>query len=145
MVDSYLSYFGVRVTDVDRSVRFYTEVFGLKEISRSDGSNSEGGIAVLLVDPFSGQRLELNFYPPGSVYAVPYVPGEGLDHVAFRVADLDAKLATLAKLGYRPIRSGDPVQLAPDFRLAYVPDPDGNWLEIWQYSTAMPDKPPETY
>lgn len=145
MVDSYLAYTGLRVTDLERSLRFFTRFFGLSEVARGDSSSSGGGVAVLLRDPFTGQKLELNYYPPGSKYSVPYVPGEGLDHVAFRVADLAGKLKELAKEGYLPVRKGDPVEPMKGFHLAYVSDPDGNWVELWQQPEPMPKSPPETY
>jgi lactoylglutathione lyase len=145
MVESYLAYTGLRVTNLEQSLRFYAGLLGLSEVARSDNSGSGGGIAVLLRDPFTGQKIELNYYPPGSKYSVPYVPGEGLDHVAFRVAHLDRKLKEMEEEGYLPIRKGDPVEPAPGFRLAYVADPDGNWVELWQQPEPMPKSPPETY
>jgi catechol 2,3-dioxygenase-like lactoylglutathione lyase family enzyme len=145
VVESYLAYTGLRVTDLERSVRFYTDSFGLHEVARGDNSASGGGVSVLLRDAFTGQKLELNYYPPGSKYCVPYVPGEGLDHVAFRVKDLDAKLKQLAAEGFYPVRKGDPVEPIAGFRVAYLTDPDGNWVELWQQSGSMPKKAPETY
>jgi len=59
----YLSYFGIRVTNLDRSLKFYTELFGLKEVARGDNRKLGGGIYVLLRDEKSGQKLELNSYP----------------------------------------------------------------------------------
>jgi lactoylglutathione lyase len=145
VVESYLAYTGLRVTNLERSLRFYTGIFGLREVARGDNSAGGGGVSVLLRDAFTGQRLELNYYPPGSKYCVPYVPGEGLDHVAFRVANLDAKLKQLAADGVRPVRKEDPVEPMAGFRVAYVTDPDGNWVELWQQPGAMPKTPPETY
>ena len=145
MVESYLAYTGLRVTDLERSLKFYTGFFGLGEVARGDNSSGGGGVSVLLRDGFTGQKIELNYYPPGSKYSVPYVPGEGLDHVAFRVADLDAKLKQLAAAGFRPVRKGDPVEPMAGFRVAYLADPDGNWVELWQQPDPMPSVPPETY
>jgi len=145
MVETYLAYCGLRVTDLERSLNFYTGFFGLVEVARGDSSATGGGIAVLLRDPFTGQKLELNYYPPGSKYSVPYIPGEGLDHVAFRVTDLQAKLKQLAYEGYVPVRKGDPVEPAAGFHVAYMTDPDGNWVELWQQPEPIPNSPPETY
>ena len=145
MVDSYLAYTGLRVTNLDRALKFYTRFFGLAEVARGDNSSTGGGVSVLLRDPFSGQKIELNYYPPGSRYSVPYVPGEGLDHVAFHVGDLAAKLKELAAEGYGTARMGDPIEPAPGFHLAYVNDPDGNWVELWQQPEPIPPTPPDTY
>lgn len=135
----HLSYVGVRVTDLERSLRFYTELFGLKEIARADVRYAGAGIAVLLRDPESGQRLELNYYPKSSVYGGTYVPGEGLDHVAFYVDDVPAMLRKLAAHGVEQIPIDPKIaqprpRTAPDwFHVEYVKDPDGNWIELYQY------------
>jgi catechol-2,3-dioxygenase len=39
----YLSYFGIRVTNLARSLEFYTKLFGLKEMARGD--NTKMGVA----------------------------------------------------------------------------------------------------
>jgi catechol 2,3-dioxygenase-like lactoylglutathione lyase family enzyme len=132
----YLSYVGLRVRDLPRSVRFYTESFGLvpvqpEELARMDPT-AVG--AILLRDPRSGLRIELNYYPPGNSYSVPYVPGEELDHIAFRVDDLPATLERLEKLGYpaeRMAHYNGPMAVTPNFRMAYVRDPDGMQLELF--------------
>jgi len=144
----YLSYVGLRVRDLPRSVRFYTEVFGLvpvqpDELAQMDPSRTG---AILLRDPNSGARLELNYYPPDSPYAVPYSSGEELDHIGFRVDDLDATLGQLDSLGLRPERMthfDGPVLVTPLYRMAYVRDPDGILLEVWDAPGAReysPDK-----
>ena len=122
-----LRYFGIRVTDLDGSLRFYTELLGLKKVRA--GRMRHGGRWVLLQDPRSRQRLELNWYPPDSPYSVPYVPGEGLDHIGFRVSD--------ARSVYKKLRrEGVPSALAPEDRngvrgIFYLEDPDGNWIEFY--------------
>jgi catechol 2,3-dioxygenase-like lactoylglutathione lyase family enzyme len=93
----HLSYVGIRVTDLPRSIDFYREHFGLRlpEGTVAPTTTPKEPAMLLLVDPESNQRLELNYYPPGSPYAVPYVPGEGWDHLAFRVDDLSQFLERL--------------------------------------------------
>jgi catechol 2,3-dioxygenase-like lactoylglutathione lyase family enzyme len=132
----YLSYVGLRVRDLPKSVKFYTEAFGLvlTEPGELERVPPNTAWAILLRDPRSGQRIELNFYPPGSPYAVPYEPGESLDHVAFRVDDLEETLARLAKLGYPAERMAHyegPMKSTPTLRMAYVRDPDGIQLELF--------------
>ena len=43
-------YFGIRVTDLERSVKFYTYMLGLKEVRRGDMTKHNRGIWVLLKD-----------------------------------------------------------------------------------------------
>ena len=64
----YLEQPGIRVTDLGRSVRFYTRAFGLREIRRGDTRWWGGGIWVLLKDPRTRRVLELNWYPKGSLF-----------------------------------------------------------------------------
>ena len=122
-----LRYFGIRVTDLEKSVRFYTKAAGLKE--RRRGTMSHGGVWVLLQDPRSKQRLELNWYPPGSPFATKYEPGDGLDHIGFKSSDPEAMAKKLLAKGAAPA-------LVPTDKngvkgIFYVKDPDGNWLEFF--------------
>jgi catechol 2,3-dioxygenase-like lactoylglutathione lyase family enzyme len=122
-----LRYFGIRVTNLERSVKFYIEGLGLEEEAR--GTMSHGGIWVSLEDPTSKQRLELNFYPPGNTYDTPYTVGEGLDHLGFKVEDVGEELARLRKLGAHVVV--EPWVEPGGEIISYVTDPDGNWVEVY--------------
>ncbi|MHB8567754.1 MAG: VOC family protein [Nitrososphaerales archaeon] len=125
----HLRYFGIRVTDLQRSLEFYTKGLGLKEASRGDMSQYGVGRGtwVLLRDPLTGQQLELNWYPKDSHYATAYAAGEGLDHIGFVVSDVQKKYNELLAMGALP------TDLAPENTegwQACVKDPDGNWIEL---------------
>ena len=128
----HLEYFGIRVRDLDRSLKFYTDVLGLKEVKRGTQYEIGGGIWVLLRDEESDQRLELNWYPDNSPFAVEYLPGEGLDHIGFLVDDVREKFKELVTKGAVPTEV-DPSKTGG--WVAYVKDPDGNWIEIFQRTT----------
>jgi lactoylglutathione lyase len=134
----HLRYSGVRVTDLDRSLRFYTKALGLREVARGDLSPYGRGIWVLLQDPSSRQRLELNWYPKGSQFDVPFVVGEGLDHVGFFLGPVP--VATLDRTYQSLLRQGaGPTNITPattEGWVGYVTDPDGNWIEIFRAPTA---------
>jgi len=122
-----LRYVGIRVTDLGRSVRFYSELLGLKEARR--GRMHHGGYWVLLEDPRTRQRLELNWYPPDHPFATPFAPGDGLDHIGFHVTNPRAAYRRLRRGGARPA-------LAPEDAhgvrgVYYVLDPDNNWIEFF--------------
>jgi lactoylglutathione lyase len=121
----YLDYSGIRVRDLERSVRFYTEGVGLVE--RRRGTMFHGGIWVLLEDPTSHQHLELNWYPVGSSFDVPYLVGEGLDHLGFRLSDVREGIARLEKVGATLVNSFEDAGV---LEVAYVTDPDGLWIEL---------------
>ena len=124
----YLSYVGIRVTNLERSLKFYRDFFGLEEVDRGDNSKFGSGVFVLLRDRKSGAKLELNWYPEGSKYNTPYVVGEGLDHIAFCVDDIEAKFRELVEKGVAPTDFGPRTGAS----YCYVKDPDGNWIEMYQ-------------
>jgi lactoylglutathione lyase len=124
----HLEYVGIRVTDFDRSLRFYTEQLGLKELRRKDARADGLGIWVVLQDAASGQQIELNWYPEGSRHGVPYVAGEGLDHLGFVVDDVAEAYERLVAAGAEPAMP--PAEY--EGLTACVKDPDGNWIEVYQ-------------
>ncbi|MGI8834204.1 MAG: VOC family protein, partial [Nitrososphaeraceae archaeon] len=97
-----LDYFGIRVTDLERSLKFYTQLLGLKEVSRRDFSNYGAGVWVKLRDEHSGQQLELNWYPETSRFNVPYRAGEGVNHLGFVVDDVTETYKKLVNTGAQP-------------------------------------------
>ena len=83
----------------------------------------------MLEDPRTHQRIELNYYPPGSPFAVRYRPGEGLDHLGFRVKDPASLFRTLVARGVRPALAPTDPDGVPG--VYYLLDPDGNWIELY--------------
>jgi len=118
-----LEYTGIRVRDMARSVRFYTEGLGLRV--GPTGRMAAGGLWQELKDPESGAVLELNFYPGDP----PYREGDELDHLGFRVDDLTAAIHRLEALGGR-VRI--PAFTEGDEQLAFLSDPDGVWVELYE-------------
>ncbi|MCI4350081.1 MAG: VOC family protein [Thermoplasmata archaeon] len=121
VASSVLEYVGIRVRDLARARRFYCDGLGLSFVKA--GRMAAGGQWEELRDPESGFVLELNFYPDHP----PYREGDELDHLAFRVDDLDATIDQLERMGAR-------VRIPPfvegPTRLAFMSDPDGVWLEL---------------
>ncbi len=86
-----------------------------------------GGIYVGLKDPRSRQVLELNYYPRRAKYYEHFRNGSELDHLGFREKDVDAKYEELLKHG--ATRAVEPFSDS-GYRLAFVRDPDGIWIEL---------------
>lgn len=126
----HLGYVGIRVTNLKRSLKFYTELLGLKEVGKGDFTKYEAGIWVKLKeDEKSGQHLELNWYPKGSHFDVPHVAGEGLDHIRFAVDNIEETYKKLLEKGAEP----KPIDHSlTEGWVAHVKDPDGNWIEIFK-------------
>ena len=118
-------YTGIRVRNLERSLRFYKKTMGMRETLR--GRMKAGGIFVQLRSPRSRQLLELNYYPPKAKYYERYDSGSELDHLAFWTVDVDRRFKGLtskgAKVAVKPFSEDG-------YRLAFVKDPDGLWLEL---------------
>ena len=119
-------YTGIRVKHLEESVRFYTGLLGMKETGRNK-IEATGGTVVGLKSAEGGPELELNYYPKGNRYATKYATGEGLDHLAFKVEDLDKALGEFAKAGHRAVLEIK----GSSSRWAYVKDPNGIWIELF--------------
>jgi catechol 2,3-dioxygenase-like lactoylglutathione lyase family enzyme len=74
-----------------------------------------------------GFILELNYYEVGSPYRVEYVVGEGLDHLTFKLDDLDEALKKMDLAGY-PVKDK---HRQGKFQWAYVEDPNGIWIQLY--------------
>jgi lactoylglutathione lyase len=120
-------YTGIRVKDLEASVKFYTGLLGMKELDRSTIEAAKGTAVNLAMDE-NGHILELNYYEKGSPYATKYEVGEGLDHLCFRVEDLNAALAEAKRAGHPMVLE----MKGTTSRWAYIKDPDGNWIELCQ-------------
>ena len=113
-----------RITDVERSVAFYTAL-GFEERRRMP--IREEAINVFMGLPGDGDRLELtfNFDIPEGGYDV----GTGYGHIAVSVDDLDGTLAALAEQGIEPERPPYTVREGGS-QLCFVRDPDGYRVEL---------------
>ena len=122
-----LEYTGIRVRDLARARRFYTEGLGLRSVR--SGRMAAGGLWEELEDPTTHVLLELNFYPDDP----PYREGDELDHLGFHVDDLSATVERLVRLGAK-VRI--PAFEDAGMRLAFVSDPDGVWIELFEGASA---------
>lgn len=123
-----LRYFGIRVNNLEKSLEFYTKLLGLKEVRR--GTMHHGGKWLLLEDPRSHQKLELNWYPKDSPFtAASYDPGDGLDHIGFKVKDAPSTFKKLLARGAAPALT--PKDENGVKGVYYLKDPDGNWIEFF--------------
>jgi lactoylglutathione lyase len=118
-------YTGIRVKDLDRSVKFYTEIMGMKEVRR--GKMKAGGIWVELMSKGSNHPLELNYYPLGSKFYEKYAEGSELDHLAFACDDV--------RKSYRKALAGGATSAVEPWdeggsTLAFIRDPNGVWIEL---------------
>ena len=119
-------YTGIRVRDLDESIRFYTQVLEMTLVERMTTAPTKGEVATLRSTE-SEQELELNFYREDSPFWAPYSNGEDLDHLAFKVRDLVATVRDLRRKGVEIIV--EPYSIG-DWSEAYIRDPNGIWIEL---------------
>jgi len=119
-------YIGIRVKDLQRSIDFYTKVLGMRVQGRFKIEQTKGEI-VNLESEEGGFILELNYYEKDSPFNTDYVVGEELDHLAFKVEDLDEALREAKSSGHPTILEFK----ADNSRWAYIEDPNGIWIELF--------------
>jgi len=111
-----------RITDIDRSVAFYTAL-GFEERRRMP--IREEAINVFMGLPGDGDRLELTYNFGVDSYEL----GTGYGHIALTVDDLDATLARLSEQRIEPERPPYQVREGGNF-ICFVRDPDGYRVEL---------------
>ena len=122
-------YVGIRVKDLSQSIDFYVHVLGMTLKARHKIRETKGEIAILESGD-DGFQLELNYYEQESPYNAPYVVGEGLDHLAFKVDDLDEALSEAERLGHPSFLEITTTGPSAESRWAYIEDPNGIWIEL---------------
>lgn len=112
----------MRVSDMDQTIRFYTEVLGLEVLERK--TSPRGSHLAFLLVPNSDELIELCSFPPSG----PVKVQEDLVHLAFQVENLDETIAALNKQGIT-ITDG-PTKTASGSRFVFIDAPDGYEVEL---------------
>jgi lactoylglutathione lyase len=121
------TYVGIRVKSMSKSMKFYTKLLGMKSMGTYKIEATKGEVTTLQSGDGS-MLLELNYYPRSSPFYTKYAVGEGLDHLAFGVPNLDAALAAAKRAGH-PVMKDIKGETS---RWAYVEDPNGIWIELFK-------------
>lgn len=139
---------GCVVSDIGKSVRFYTEGIGFRELPGFEVPAALATDAGLTdARPLSIRVLVLGDDAGATKLKLMQVAGTeprtgdtdfihshtGFRYLTIVVADTEAALARLAKLGVKPIAKTPialPEALAPGMHLTCVRDPDGNIVEL---------------
>jgi lactoylglutathione lyase len=115
----------MRVNDIERSVKFYTEALGLSASRRH--TSPRGAQLVFLTTPNSDEEIELCQMPAG---AAPVQVQPDLMHLAFEVDDLEAFAAAAKKKGYA--LSDGPTKTGSGSVIAFLDAPEGYEVELIQ-------------
>jgi len=112
----------MRVSDMDETLGFYTNVLGLEVMERK--TSPRGSHLAFLKVPNSEELIELASYPPSG----PVKVQEDLVHLAFQVESLEETMKVLADKGI-PITDG-PTVSSSGSRFIFIDAPDGYEIEL---------------
>jgi len=118
----------IRVGNLDRSIKFYTEVLGMHLLRLQE--YPEGKFTLAFVgyeDEAAGAEIELT-HNWGVDH---YEPGTGFGHIAIAVDDAYAACEEINRRGGQVVRPAGPMQHGSTV-IAFVEDPDGYRLELIQ-------------
>jgi lactoylglutathione lyase len=120
----------IRVGDLDRSVKFYTELLGMKELRRRDVPDGKYTLCFLGYGTGNAEgqgEIELTYN-----YGVEkYEQGNAFGHLAVGVPDVAAACETVRAGGGKVTREAGPVKHGTTI-IAFVEDPDGYKIELIQ-------------
>ena len=113
-----------RVNDLERTVQFYRDVLGLKEVRRH--KSPRGSELAFLKAPESEEEIEICYFPDsGPVEVQP-----DLTHLAFEVEDLESFRKRIESLGYE--LSDGPELKENGGGFAFIDAPEGYEIELVQ-------------
>lgn len=123
-----------RVSDLDRSIAFYRDALGMKELRRENFT--EGRFTLVFIgygDESSHAVIELTYNWDENTYQ----HGTRYGHVALGVKDIYASCDYLEKLGVIILRTPGPMAYVTDETgvkevIAFIEDPDGYKIELIQ-------------
>lgn len=140
------SHIGICVTDLDRSIRFYRDVFGFVQLYQLDFDNNEVAAtmeqdgrfrsAMLIRDDIRIELLQWVDVPmTGSGERKPMTE-LGFTHLSFRVEDVEGLTDAIVAAGGELVEAtrtvlGD-VEDPASGRFIYLTDPDGTRIELMQ-------------
>jgi len=124
----------VRVSDLDKSLEFYCQHLGLKEIKRLDFEQGRFTLLFLAAEGDEEAQVELTYnWDPET-----YDEGRNFGHLAYSVKDIYATCQKLMDAGVcinRPPRDG---------YMAFIRSPDNVSIEILQEGEPLPAAEPWT-
>ena len=112
-------HFNFNIFDLDRSLKFYEEALGLKEVRRKEAEDGSF-ILVYLGDGKTNFSLELTWMRDREE---PYDLGDEEFHLALVTDDYEAAYKKHKEMGCIAFEN-------PAMGIYFITDPDGYWIEI---------------
>jgi len=116
----------LRVGDLDRSIKFYTEVLGMKLLRRKDYPDGEFTLAFIgYGEEADNTVIELTYNWGQDSYDL----GSGFGHIALEVDDVYKATDEIRNRGGRIIRDAGPMNAGTTI-ISFIEDPDGYQIEL---------------
>ncbi|MBI3569784.1 MAG: lactoylglutathione lyase [Gammaproteobacteria bacterium] len=121
----------IRVGDLDRSIKFYTDVLGMKLLRRKDYPDGKFTLAFVGYGPETEHAVvELTYNWGTSKYDL----GNAFGHIALEVDDVYKACTDIKNRGGKVTREAGPMKHGSTV-IAFVEDPDGYKIELIQKGT----------
>lgn len=127
-----LAHVNLNVSDIDRSVRFYTGVFGLELLSDGTETIQRGGEPMELRQALLSTPGQQDLLALSHAASLP-VGSAGLNHIGFSFNsddDVRTAIAVVPRCGGKIIKEGEREEEGVREVFAYVQDPDGYFVEM---------------
>lgn len=118
----------LRVGNLERSIRFYTEVLGMQLLRQRDYPDGKFTLAFVGFGPEDEHAVIELTYNYGVEH---YTLGDAFGHIAIEVPDAGAACAEIDRRGGRVVRPAGPMKHGSTV-IAFVEDPDGYRIELIQ-------------
>jgi len=116
----------IRVGNLEKSLRFYTEVLGMKLLRQKDYPDGEFTLAFIGYGEESENTvIELTYNWGKEKYDL----GEGFGHIALEVDDVYQAAEEIRNRGGKIIRDAGPMNAGTTI-IAFIEDPDGYQIEL---------------
>ncbi|HEY9052553.1 MAG TPA: lactoylglutathione lyase [Gammaproteobacteria bacterium] len=116
----------LRVGDLDRSIKFYTEVLDMKLLRQKEYPDGKFTLAFVgYGDESSNTVIELTYNWDTDHYDL----GKGFGHIAIEVDDVYKAVERIKKRNGKIIRDAGPMNAGTTI-IAFVEDPDGYPIEL---------------
>lgn len=143
---------GICCEDLDRQIRFYTEVLGCTLVGTAEVPADKAKAANLAAAGYRVCRLQtpwgerLKFLEPSDPPAVPDRSTHFLDrrnnaYVTFIIDDLEAMMARLRAAGASLTSGAQKVEIRPGIAVCFAADPEGNTLEFVEFADVAAYRP----
>ena len=124
----HIDHIGIAVNSIEQAGKFYTDILGLKIVDIENVADQKVNVAFIPITDSEVELLE-STDPDGPIAKFIKARGEGIQHIAFRVENLEEALEELKKKGIRLIDER-PRKGAGGARIAFIHPKETNGVLV---------------